>query len=166
MAWKSSVLVVANQTADSPELIQTLRERTGDGDAEFTLLLPRLAGRREEAARRLDEIVEAWSQAGLEAHGELGDTDPVVAVKEAWDPGRFDEVIISTLPTGASKWLQVDLPHRVERFTGAPVRHVVGTAAKQEGEGGQPADTAAQPPVRKPPPGLEHWLGAPRRKDA
>jgi hypothetical protein len=84
----------------------------------------------------------------------------VAAVKEAWDPSRFDEVIVSTLPTGASKWLQIDLPHRVERFTGAPVRHVVGTAAKQED------DSAAQPAVRKPPPpppGLEHWLGAPRR---
>ena len=160
MAWKSSVLVVANQTADSPELIQTLRERTGEGDAEFTLLLPRLPGRSEEAAGRLDAIVASWREAGLEARGELGDNDPVVAVKEAWDPSRFDEVIISTLPTGASKWLQIDLPHRVERFTGASVRHVVGTAAKQEDEGSQ-----SQPPVRKPPaaPGLEHWLGTPRR---
>src|SRR5437867_3371650 len=54
MAWKSSVLVVANQTADSPELIQTLRERAGEGEAEFTLLLPRLPGRPEEAATRLE----------------------------------------------------------------------------------------------------------------
>lgn len=162
MAWKSSVLVVANQTADSPELIQTLRERVGEGQAEFTLLLPRLPGRREEAATRLEEIVAAWREAGLSAHGELGDNDPVAAVKEAWDPSRFDEVIISTLPTGASKWLQIDLPHRVERFTGAPVRHVVGTVEKEAEE------AAEQPAVRKPPAptaGLEHWLGAPRHGD-
>ena len=125
MAWKSSVLVVANQTADSPELIQALRERAAEGGAEFTLLLPRLPGKREEAAARLEEIVAAWHEAGLEASGELGDNDPVAAVKEAWDPARFDEVIISTLATGASKWLQIDLPHQVERVTGVPCEHVV-----------------------------------------
>jgi hypothetical protein len=160
MAWKTSVLVVANRTADSPELIEALRERAAHGDAEFTLLLPRSPGRSEEARGRLEAIVAGWRGAGLEAHGELGDSDPVVAVKEAWDPSRFDEVVISTLPTGVSKWLQIDLPHRVERIIGTAVRHVVATAAEQQG------GTPATPAVRKPPPapGLEHWLGAPRRR--
>ncbi|MDQ3934644.1 MAG: hypothetical protein M3340_08445, partial [Actinomycetota bacterium] len=118
MAWKTSILVVANQTADSPELIQALGERAKQGKAEFTLLLPPLPGHREEARERADEIVAAWREAGLEAKGSVGDPDPLVAVKEEWDPGRYDEVVISTLPTGASKWLQIDLPHRVERATG------------------------------------------------
>ncbi|MEA2396478.1 MAG: hypothetical protein QOK25_34 [Thermoleophilaceae bacterium] len=163
MAWKSSVLVVANQTADSPELIEALRERAARGDTEFTLLLPRLpGGRSEEAGSRLEAIVAAWREAGLEAHGELGDSDPVVAVKEAWDPSRFDEVVISTLATGVSKWLQVDLPHRVERIIGTAVQHVVATAAAEPSGG----DAQAAPAVRKPPaaPGLERWLGAPRRR--
>jgi hypothetical protein len=160
MAWKTSVLVVANQTADSPELIEALQERASEGEAEFTLLLPPLAGHRDEARKRVDEIVAGWREAGLEANGEVGDSDPVVAVKEGWDPGRFDEVVISTLATGASKWLQIDLPHRVERMTGVGVRHVVGTAAEEHDESAPP------PPVRRPPKpkGLEHWLGAPRRR--
>ena len=162
MAWKSSVLVVANQTADSPELAEALRERTEQGDAEFTLLLPRLAGVDTDARERLGEIVSGWREAGLEAKGEVGDSDPVVAVKEVWDPGRFDEVVISTLPTGASKWLQIDLPHRVERITGVSVRHVVGSAAEPEAEEAPAPTPRRQPPVR----GLEHWLGAPRRRDA
>ncbi|HEX2126949.1 MAG TPA: hypothetical protein VHF45_10365, partial [Thermoleophilaceae bacterium] len=155
MAWKTNVLVVANQTADSPELVDALRERAAQGEAEFTLLLPPLPGARDEARGRLDAIVDAWREAGLDASGELGDSDPVVTVKEAWDPGRFDEVIVSTLPTGASKWLQIDLPHRVERITGVAVRHVVGSAAIPEDTGPRPA------PIRKPAPapGLEHWLG-------
>ena len=159
MAWKTSVLVVANQTADSPELIEALAERRKAGDAEFTLLLPPLPGHRDEARRRVDEIVASWREAGLEASGTVGDPDPVVAVKEEWDPGRYDEVVISTLATGASKWLQIDLPHRVERTTGVPVRHVVASAAEPHDESGPP------PPVRKPPrvPGLERILGAPRK---
>ena len=162
MAWKTSVLVVANQTADSPELVEALRERAAQGEAEFTLLLPPLPGRRDEARARVDEIVSSWREAGLEASGAVGDPDPVVAVKEAWDPGRYDEVVVSTLPTGASKWLQIDLPHRVERITGCSVQHVVGSAAQPEG------DPERSPPVRRPPPvpGLERLLGAPPRRRA
>jgi hypothetical protein len=72
--------------------------------------------------------VAHWREAGLDAHGVLGDSDPVVAVKEAWDPGRFDEIVVSTLATGTSRWLQIDLPPRLDRMTGVPVRHVIGTA--------------------------------------
>ena len=160
MAWRTSVLVVANQTADSPELIDALREQASKGEAQFTLVLPPLGADRDAARARLDAIVESWREAGLNASGTLGDSDPLLAVKEAWDPARYDEVIISTLPTGASKWLQIDLPHRVERMTGVPVRHVTGTAHEKEPE---PALTTA---IRrpKPAPGLEHWLGAPRRR--
>lgn len=159
MAWKTSVLVVANQTADSPELIEALQQRAAQGEAEFTLLLPPLPGHRDEARVRVEEIVGGWREAGLEARGEVGDPDPIVAVKEGWDPGRYDEVVVSTLATGASKWLQIDLPHRVERITGVGVQHVIGTAAEKH-------DEAAPPPaVRRPPKprGLEHWLGTPRR---
>jgi hypothetical protein len=159
MAWKTSVLVVANQTADSPELIQALRERAARGEVEFTLLLPRLPGRLDEEPSRLDAIVAGWREAGLEARGELGDSDPVVAVKETWDPSRFDEVVISTLPTGVSKWLQIDLPHRIERMIGMSVQSVLATAAEQ------PDAAHSAPAVRKPPPpGLDRWVGAPRRR--
>ena len=54
----------------------------------------------------------------------LGDADPVVAVQEVWDPGRFDEIVISTFASGASRWMQVDLPHRVAKLTDCTVRHI------------------------------------------
>ena len=54
----------------------------------------------------------------------LGDADPIVAVQEAWNPGRYDEVIVCTLAEGASHWLQIDLPHRVAKLTDCQVRHV------------------------------------------
>ena len=40
MAEKASVLVVANRTAESPELLSALRARHQEGSAEFTLLVP------------------------------------------------------------------------------------------------------------------------------
>ena len=69
--------------------------------------------------------------AGLEVDGTLAhDADPIGAVHEAWDPAKYDEIVVCTLPTGVSKWLQVDLPHRVAKLTDAPVTHVVAREAR------------------------------------
>ena len=37
----------------------------------------------------------------------------------------FDAIVLSTLPPGVSKWLRLDLVHRVEASFGLPVHHVV-----------------------------------------
>jgi hypothetical protein len=128
MTWKSSVLVVANQTADSDELVRALTDRAARGPTEFTLLLPAQPGvARTDSDQRLEDALGRLRAGGLEARGVVGDCNPVVAVKETWDPGQYDEILVSTLPTGASKWLQIDLPHQVERMTGVQVTHVVGS---------------------------------------
>jgi hypothetical protein len=123
MAWEFNVLVVANMTATSDELIAALRERSERGACRFTLLMPRNG---TDTGPRLDAALEAWRAAGLEnASGRTGDTDPVVAAMEAWDPREFDEIVVSTLPTGSSRWMGLDLPHRLEKLTSVPVLHVV-----------------------------------------
>ena len=144
MAWEFNVLVVANVTADSPELIEALSERAARDRCRFTLLVPRPAGGsagREAAQKRLAAALERLRAEGLVVDGVVGDHDPIAAVHEAWDPLRHDEVIVSTLPTGASKWLQVDLPHRVERITDVPVKHVVAQPPRPE----PPARPRAEP---------------------
>jgi hypothetical protein len=131
MAWKTCVLVVANQTADSEELLRRLQARS---DASFTLLLPALPGAaRDESRRRLDHVLGAMRDAGLEVDGVIGDTSPLTAVRETWDPAKFDEIVVSTLPTSVSKWLQIDLPHQVERVTGVPCEHVVAAPPRAAG---------------------------------
>ena len=128
MAWKYNVLVVANVTATSPELIEALTERAGRDTCGFTLLIPApgtgSAG-RQAAQARLDEVLASLRAEGLEVEGDVGDHDPVVAFTEMWDPQTYDEVIVSTLPTGSSRWLAIDLPHRFEKVAGVPVAHVV-----------------------------------------
>ena len=44
---------------------------------------------------------------------------------EACRPGRFDEVIVSTLPGQTSRWLRCDVPYRIGALTDLPVTHVV-----------------------------------------
>ena len=123
MAWEFNVLVVANVTATSDELIAALRERSQRGACRFTLLMPRNG---TDSGPQLDQALEAWRAAGLEnVSGRTGDVDPIVATMEVWDPLQFDEIVVSTLPTGSSRWMGLDLPHRLEKLTSVPVRHVV-----------------------------------------
>ena len=71
--------------------------------------------------------------AGLEnVSGKIGDANPVVATMELWDPMEFDEIVVSTLPTGSSRWLGLDLPHRLEKLTSVPVKHVVSRPPRSE----------------------------------
>jgi hypothetical protein len=131
MARPVSVLVVAKATADSPQLIEALQARARQGPMEATLVLPcsgpGLAS-KEAGKERLNEALAAWREAGLESvSGVVGDQDPLVAVTEEWDPLRYDEVIVSTLPGHASEWLRWDLPHRIARHTDAHVTHVLSS---------------------------------------
>ena len=123
MAWEFNVLVVANVTATSDELVAALRERAERGACRFTLLMPRNG---TETGPQLEQALEAWRAAGLEnVSGRTGDSDPIVATMEAWDPMEFDEIVVSTLPTGSSRWLGLDLPRRLAKLTSVPVHHVV-----------------------------------------
>lgn len=124
MAFTTHLLVVANRTVDSPELLDALKRRAERGTVHATLLSPCLWSEREGTRERLQTAVASLAAAGIPAEAQLGDADPIVAVQEAWNPGRYDEVVVCTLAEGSSRWLQIDLPHRVGRLTDCQVRHV------------------------------------------
>jgi hypothetical protein len=127
MAGTTHVLVVANRTADSDELFETLRERAEQGPITVTMLLPQDS--HGGMGRRLNAGLRRLHEAGIEAEGMLGDVDPAIAVQEIWDAERFDEVYVSTLPTELSHWLEIGLLERVKEVTGAPVHHVLSREA-------------------------------------
>jgi hypothetical protein len=132
MTWKRNILVLANVTAASDELLDALHARAGREQCAFKLIVPatHAGGGRARAEEKVQEAVSKLREAGLEADGSVCDPDPIIAITDAWDPKRFDEIVIATLPTALSKWLQTDLPHRVEKLTGAPVTHVVASPPK------------------------------------
>jgi hypothetical protein len=137
MAWEFSLLVVANVTAGSDELLDALRERADNATCAFTVVMPATGA---EARGRLDEALTRMREAGLDVEGKVGDPDPVVAVMDIWDPMKFDEIIVSTLPTGSSRWMGLDLPHRLEKLTSVPVRHVVSKPPQAEAPTGPPPE--------------------------
>ena len=133
MTWKRHILVVANVTASSEELLQALRERAAREPVSYMMLVPAtpFGGGRAVATEKLHEALDRLSAAGLEVQGGVGHGDPMVAVIDAWDPMLYDEIIVSTLPMRFSKWMHAGLPERVARATGAPVTHVVCQAPKE-----------------------------------
>jgi hypothetical protein len=127
MAWKRNVLVVANVTATSRELVSTLQARAEREPIAFTLIVPAtvFGGGRAAATEVLSAAIDELRRGGLEADGIVGAADPVVAVTDEWDPKRYDEIVVSTLPMRVSKWLHAGLPERIAKLTGAPVTHIV-----------------------------------------
>jgi len=134
LAFKWKVLVVANRTATSAGLEAALRARLGSGPASFTLVMPLgVTPASEHMAKR---VAARLCSAGLDVDGLVGDSDPLTAVLEVWNPAVFDEIIVSTLPASTSRWMQTGLPRRIERQTGALVRHIEagGTPAFRTGQ--------------------------------
>jgi hypothetical protein len=136
MSWKCNVLVVANVTATSDALVAALEQRVRRQPATITLIVPATPseGGRAGAAQQLASALERFTAAGLEAAGSVGDADPLAAVADVWDPKRFDEIVISTLPLGVSKWLHAGLPERIGKLTGVPVTHLVSPPPAAEHE--------------------------------
>ena len=134
--WKRHVLVVANVTSTSDELMEALKACASREATSFTLVVPAtpFGGGREAALEQLREATEQLQSAGLEAEGSVGAADPIVAVTDAWDPKRYDEIIVSTLPMRLSKWLHAGLPERIEKLTNAPVTHVISEPEKPAAE--------------------------------
>jgi hypothetical protein len=141
MAEKASVLVVANRTAESPELLAALHSRAVHGPCEFTLLVPSTphglawaantqdAGAEEAEAHRTAFLDELRREGLNVAAAKVGDPDPLAAICDECNFGDYDELIVSTLPLRMSKWLHLDLPSKARAATGLPVTHVVGSEA-------------------------------------
>ena len=131
---KASVLVVANRTAGSDELMEALRRRAEEGPAKFHLVVPStprgvswaadMHAGGDAAEHDLEGALERLRERGLDIDGSLGDPDPIAAVQDAANRSSYDEVIVSTLPKHVSKWLRVDLPRKAAHATGLPVSHV------------------------------------------
>lgn len=127
------ILIVANRTAASPRLLAAVAERATRGSCRFTLLVPRpyWDPDTEEAAITLELAIPLLdAAAGSPVQGIVGATDPFEAVRQTLEHGQYDEIIVSTLPQRVSRWLRVDLAHRVERF-GLPVSVVTAGQAER-----------------------------------
>jgi hypothetical protein len=130
-----SYLVVANQTLGGEHLIDRVRQCLADGPCRYHIVVPATPqgelltwteGKSTAIAQdRLDRALAQFRELGAEADGEVGDKNPILAIEDALRHGAFDEIILSTLPPGLSRWLKLDLPSRVGARFNLPVTHLV-----------------------------------------
>ncbi len=126
-------LVVANQTLGGTGLADSVQLRAKEGYA-FHVVVPATepADERanpggtaiENAQRRLNAALERFRSAAVDATGSVGAADPMEAIRDALAADAYVGIIISTLPAGVSRWLRMDLPHRVEREFKLPLEWV------------------------------------------
>jgi hypothetical protein len=130
------ILVVANETAVSPALVQLLEQKAAESPVHVTALAPvnqprqgyvvYYDTRRAAARRRLDRTLDILRTAGIPANGVVVEADPVSALRDAIDQLEPDEVIVSTHPQKQSGWMRRNMVEQMQRVSGhLPFEHVV-----------------------------------------
>jgi nucleotide-binding universal stress UspA family protein len=139
---RKRILVVANETVAGRALRGEIVRRTQEADADVLVVSPALNsplrywtsdedGARANAQARLETSLAALAEEGVEAHGEVGDADPLQAIEDALRTFGADEIIISTHPPGRSNWLEKEvIAHARERFD-LPITHVIVDLEKE-----------------------------------
>jgi hypothetical protein len=127
----STALIVANQSLPSSALADAIAERIRSGVTGFHVVVPATPvasgftwdedESRREAGARLEAFLERLQALGVAATGEVGDRDPVSAVRDAIRGRDIDEIVLSTLPPGISRWLGLDVPSRLRGAVSVPV---------------------------------------------
>ena len=128
----ANVLVIANETVLSAELLERIRARAKEGKAAFLIVAPQ--GDQEDHAvadRRLRRALTELRGEGINAHGQIVHPDPYTAAMNAVHDERVDEIVVSTFPGEKSGWLRRDLVSRLRKDTGRPVDHVVSSVRQE-----------------------------------
>ncbi len=139
------VLVMANETANSAELIDELRRIGADKDAKYHVVVPASAVETGTAAthgpldlweatqaaaqRRLDHTLNTLRSDNLDADGELGDQRPLRALAKGVETFQPDQIVIATLPPEYSVWHRFDVVDRARAAYDVPVTHIVAQPA-------------------------------------
>jgi len=134
---KFRLLVIANETVQGEELLKEIGDRCRDRRCEVMVVTPALASSRashwasdideaiELARQRMELSLIEIKQLGLKAKGEIGDSDPNVAIEDALRVFAADEILISTHPPDRSRWLEHGVVDKAREQIDLPITHVV-----------------------------------------
>jgi hypothetical protein len=145
----SRYLIVANQTLGGQQLVARIVKLLDEGPVTLRLAVPVTDTEGTQqwdypptdryipdahqiattlAGERLQRELARLRALGVDADGEVVAPNPVEHIRDLTQRETFDEVIVSTLPQTVSRWLRLDLPHRLTRALSVPVTHIEGEA--------------------------------------
>ena len=107
-AEEAEVLVVA------PALNSRFRFWMSDDDAAI-----------DRAEQVQEETVERMREEGVDAAGDTGESDPLLALQDALQTFEADEIVLFTHPRGEKNWLEEGVVDEAKQRFEAPVRHLL-----------------------------------------
>jgi hypothetical protein len=131
------ILVCANETVEGRALLSEIRNRCRGRNSEIMVIVPAIERSRlehwasdtdravAEARDRLARSLRAIESVGVRARGEVGDSEPNVAIEDALRDFPANELIVSTHPPERSRWLERGVVDRAREEVDLPVTHVV-----------------------------------------
>jgi nucleotide-binding universal stress UspA family protein len=130
------ILVIANETVGGEKLREEIRRRSEGYDEHVLVVCPALNSplrhwasdedrARAKAQERLETSLARLRNAGVEARGEVGDSEPLQAIEDALRTFGADEIIISTHPEGRSNWLEKGVVTGARERFAVPITHVI-----------------------------------------
>lgn len=124
-------LVVATKTVAAPDLVNRLKERANIRPHRFTIICPKAEDVSEgQVVRDLASTLAELYRSDIDATGQPMSPDPFLAVRNAIEHYRIDDILISTFAGERSQWLEDDLIGRVREITDKSVEHIeVGRSA-------------------------------------
>jgi hypothetical protein len=131
------LLVIAGEAIGGRELRTQIGERVGERPAAVHVVSPALTSSRFEhamgdvddavaaAEERLDTSLEEIQRTGAEVTGEVGESDPTLAIEDALRTFPADEILIATHPDDEARWLEDEAFERARQQFEPPITHVV-----------------------------------------
>jgi hypothetical protein len=116
---------------------EALKQVADADDAEVMVVAPALNsktrfwmsdtdGAIEQAQEVADETAERMEAEGVDAVGDTGESDPLLALQDALATFPADEIVICVHPDGERNWLEDGLVEGArERFGEGRVRHLL-----------------------------------------
>jgi hypothetical protein len=119
------VVVIGNHTLHSDALRDRLRAIVAGGDVDLHVVVPvRSDDELDIGFWRGRALAERILEPGVELTVDVGVDAPVPLVQKAVHGAHIDEIILSTLPEGVSRWLHADVAEHLRHALHVPVEVV------------------------------------------
>src|SRR5919202_2711859 len=129
------ILAVVAEPVSADALKSVIGEQEAE-DAEVLVVAPALQSKRrflladpdpaiERAEQVQEETVERLGEEGVDAAGDTGESDPLLAIQDALQTFAADEIVLFTHPDGSQNWLEEGVVDEAKERFEPPVRHLV-----------------------------------------
>jgi hypothetical protein len=129
------ILALTSEPIDAQALGSAVGRESAEA-AEVLVIAPALNSKMrfwtsdsDEAIARADEVqeetVERLTEEGVDAVGDTGESDPLLAIHDNLTTYEADEIVLFTHSQGRRNWLEEGIVEQAQERFDVPVRHLV-----------------------------------------